>query len=202
MATLFIVQPSHPVLSQIAAEVPAEEISTPTIQNIIQEMLKIAGAERGSEQKPILVGLAAPQIGISKRIILVDTQANEKGGISTVKVYINPKIISKSSEQTEWYEACYSTGEVTAIAKRAKTVTIIALNEEGNSIQETHHDYIARIFQHEIDHLDGIRVPDIVDDDQLYKVKEDEFYLYRNQEGWRHWPHKCTREEWEKIKLG
>jgi peptide deformylase len=200
---LQFVEPSHPVLSQVAEEVQPHEIPTDFIQNLIQKMMEIAGVERGNPGKTVLVGLAAPQIGISKRIILVDTGANGKGGITHVKAYINPKIIAKSVEETEWYEACFSTGSVVGVVMRPKVVTIIALNQKGEEITETHTDYVARIFQHEIDHLDGKRFPPLVkDDNKLHWVEKEEFPLYRNQEGWRHWPKKCPREKWEAIQKG
>jgi peptide deformylase len=197
---LCFVEPSHPVLSQIAREINQIEITGQYIQDLIRKMMEIAGVERGNPKKSVLVGLAAPQIGVSKRIILVDTGANGKGGITNVKLYINPKIISSSVEETEWYEACFSTGCVTGIVSRPKIITVAALNEKGDEVTETHTDYVARIFQHEIDHLDGKRFPHLVkDDNHLHWVERDEFPLYRNQEGWRNWPNKCPREKWEAI---
>jgi|694.fasta_scaffold53299_2 peptide deformylase len=200
---LYIVEPSHPVLSQVAEEVKTNEITSQFIQDLIKKMMQIAGVERENPGKRVLVGLAAPQIGVSKRIILVDTGANGKGGITNVKVYINPKIISKSAEETEWYEACFSTGQVAGIVMRPKIVTIVALNEKGDEVTETHADYVARIFQHEIDHLDGKRFPSLIKDEQkLHWVEKDEFPIYRNQEGWRDWPKKCPKEKWEAIQKG
>lgn len=200
---LDFVEPSHPVLSQVAEEIDPKEITTQPIQDLIQKMMEIAGVERGNPGKRVLVGLAAPQIGVSKRLILVDTGANGKGGITNVKAYINPKIISRSTEVTEWYEACFSTGQVVGIVSRPKVVTVVALNDKGEEITETHTDYIARIFQHEIDHLDGKRFPPLVkDDDKLHWVEKEEFPIYRNQEGWRNWPNKCPREKWDAIQKG
>jgi peptide deformylase len=200
---LCIVEASHPVLSQVAEPIKTDDIPSPLIQDLIKTMMQIAGVERENPEKPVLVGLAAPQIGVSKRIILVDTGANGKGGITNVKIYINPKIVSASTEETEWYEACFSTGRVTGIVSRPKIVTVVALNEKGEEITETHTDYVARIFQHEIDHLDGKRFPSLIKDDQkLHWVEEDEFPLYRNHGAWRDWPKKCPQEKWEAIQKG
>jgi peptide deformylase len=199
----YIVEPSHPVLSQIAEPVRRDEISSRPIQDLISKMMEIAGVNRENPNKSVLVGLAAPQIGISKQIILVDIGANGKGGISDVKVYINPKIIDKSDEEVEWYEGCFSTGNVTGIVKRAQAVTISALNEKGEEVTERHSGYVARIFQHEIDHLYGKRFPSLIEDDEkLHWVEQEEFPLYRNKEGWRNWPNKCPREKWEEIQRG
>lgn len=200
---LHIVEPSHPVLSQIAEEIKKNEITDLFIQSLIKKMLEIAGVERGTPRKTVLVGLAAPQIGVSKRIILVDTGANGKGGISHIQVYINPKITWRSEEETEWYEGCFSTGPVAGIVNRAQRVTISALNEKGEEVTETHTDYVARIFQHEIDHLEGKRFPSLIKDEtKLHLVEKDEFPLYRNQEGWRNWSKICPKEKWEAIQKG
>lgn len=194
------VEPSDPILSRPSAPVSKEEIGTPLLRELIQRMFKIARGEREHRDKKIMVGLAAPQIGVAKRVILVDIGANGKGGISQLKAYINPKIISRSEEEAEWYEGCYSTGCVTGIVKRPRVVTITAWNENGEEVAETHSDYVARIFQHEIDHLDGKRFPSLItDDDKLHWVEEAQFPAYRNEEGWRHWPHKCPKEKWLKM---
>lgn len=203
ISEVYIVDPSHPVLSQVAKEVGRNEITSKSIQDLIAKMKEIAGVNREDPNRSVMVGLAAPQIGISKQIILVDTGANGKGGISDVRVYINPKIIDKSKEEVEWYEGCYSTGNVTGIVSRAQEITLSALNEKGEEIKERHTGYTARIFQHEIDHLYGKRFPSLVeDDDKLHWVEQDQFPLYRNKEGWRNWPNKCPRERWEEIQRG
>jgi len=68
-------------------------------------------------------------------------------------------------------------------------------------VEEEYSGYTARIFQHEVDHLDGKEFTTyITDDKKLHWVEEEEFPAYRNQEGWRHWPHKCPRQKWERIK--
>src|SRR3989338_10628590 len=91
-------EPPHSIiLTQIAPEVRIPEISAVQIQSLIEDMLAIAYGEQEDRKKPVLVGLAAPQIGISKRIILVDIGADGHGKISNLRVYINPEIIWKSS---------------------------------------------------------------------------------------------------------
>lgn len=86
---------------------------------------------------------------------------------------------------------------------RPKIITILALNKKGDEVSETHTDYVARIFQHEIDHLDGKRFPSLIKDEaKLHWVEKDEFPMYRNQEGWRNWPKKCPLEKWEAVQKG
>lgn len=197
------VLPSDPILTKTATPLSVSEIGTPVIVKIIDEMKDVAYGEQQERTKPVLVGLAAPQIGISKRIVLVDVRANGKGDVGDVRVYINPEIIVSSTEKEEWYEGCYSTDRVCGIVSRPTNVTIRALTIAGETTQETYHGYTARIFQHEIDHLNGKEfITHITDDDKLHWVEEADFPEYRNNEAWRVWKKKCPRVKWEKIKRG
>lgn len=194
-------KPSHPILRKVAKEVPISRISSKEMQSIISGMLKIAYGEQKDSKKPIMVGLAAPQIGISKRIILVDVSANGKGGVGNLKVYINPEIIWNSKRKEEWYEGCYSIPGICGIVKRPNSVKIRAFTMQPRwaisprsglqpkFVEEKHTGYVARIFQHEIDHLNGkVFINHIKDPDKLHKVKKREFALYRKS--WRNWPKK------------
>lgn len=94
------------------------------------------------------VGLAAPQIGVSKRIVVIDT------GDEYFEL-INPEIISSEGQQTG-REGCLSVPGVSGIVERYQKVTVKALNRDGEEITITGSDLLARALQHEIDHLDGI----------------------------------------------
>ncbi len=95
------------------------------------------------------VGLAASQVGVSKRIILVD---GEEDGLI---VLINPMIIKSEGEVVE-EEGCLSVPDIYSQVKRSSKVTVKALNENGDPIKITKEGLTARALQHEIDHLDGI----------------------------------------------
>lgn len=195
------VKPDDSILIQVAEKIKPEEIKSPEIEALIERMLNAAYGEQVDRDKPLLVGLAAPQIGISKRIILVDVAARGKGNVGDLRVYINPEIVWKSGDEVEWYEGCYSTDRVCGIVSRPNSIKLKALTREGQLIKEDYEGYTARIFQHEIDHLNGTEfVSHITDDNKLHWVEEDEFPEYRNNEGWKNWPTKCSREKWERIK--
>ena len=195
------VAPDDPVLIKIAKAIDIAKIHSAQTQELVERMLSVAYGEQKDRNKPLLVGLAAPQIGISKRIILVDVAAKGRGEVGDLRVYINPEITWKSEEESEWYEGCYSTDRVCGIVSRPTKIKIKAFTREGKSIEEQHDGYTARIFQHEIDHLNGIEfVSHIADDDKLHWVEEEEFPEYRNNEGWRNWSKKCPRGKWERIK--
>lgn len=195
------VAPDDPVLMKIAEAVDPTKITASQTQELIERMLNVAYGEQTDRDKPLLVGLAAPQIGISKRIILVDVAARGRGEVGDLSVYINPEIIWKSEGESEWYEGCYSTDRVCGIVSRPVRIKVRGFTREGEPVEEGHDGYTARIFQHEIDHLNGIEfVSHIADDEQLHWVEKEEFPEYRNNEGWRNWPKKCPRVKWEKIK--
>ena len=139
MAILEINEYGEPVLREKA--LPVKEV-TPEILNIIKDMAETMYSDSG-------VGLAAPQVGVSKRIILVD---GEEDGLI---VLINPMII-KSEGEAVAEEGCLSIPGIYSQVKRASKVTVKALNENGDPIEITKEALTARALQHEIDHLDGI----------------------------------------------
>lgn len=196
------VRPDDPVLVATAEAVSVSEISSQETKAILDKMLDAALGEQRDASKPLLVGLAAPQVGISKRIILVDVAARGKGNVGDLRVFINPEITWKSEDETDWYEGCYSTSRVCGIVSRPNKIRISAYDQDGQKIEGAEYEgYTARIFQHEIDHLNGIEfVTHITNDDNLHWVEEEEFPEYRNSEGWRHWAKKCPRDKWERIK--
>lgn len=110
------------------------------------------------------MGLAFPQIGINKRIIIIVNEVEE--GIFDNYVFINPKIISNSSEMiaVEAGEGCLSVNrDVEGHVKRYARVTVEGLDEDGNTIRVRAREDLAVAFQHEIDHLDGILFYDRID---------------------------------------
>ena len=139
MAILEIKEYGEPVLREKA--LPVKEI-TPEMLNLIKDMAETMYADSG-------VGLAAPQVGVSKRIILVD---GEEDGLI---VLINPVIIKSEGEVVE-EEGCLSLPGIYSQVRRSSKVTVKALNENGDPIEITKEDLISRALQHEIDHLNGI----------------------------------------------
>ena len=105
------------------------------------------------------VGLAAPQVGINKRVIVYDINAgksDDDGSKKEFKALINPEIIDAQGSVTSKKEACLSVPDYRSNVKRYKTVTVKALDIEGNPVQFNAEGIHSVIFQHEIDHLDGI----------------------------------------------
>lgn len=195
--------PADPILMMKAAEVPLEEIVSDEIQGIIERMLIIAGGERTDPSKRSMVGLAAPQIGIPKQIIIVDTGVDaNRSAFGELEVFINPKITWYSEELIEGREGCFSVDErVLGIVHRAATIKCTAYDRQGNFISKEFTEFTARIFQHETDHLNGIRFPDRVGEEGVLQwVEEDQYPEYRKN--WKEWPVRITYDTWRAMKSG
>jgi peptide deformylase len=200
-ATELRVPPESEVLNLIAEEIPVHEILDEEVQALVDTLFRVAYGRQGDAKYPTLVGLAAPQIGVSKRVVIIGM--NPVGGSEQpeLKEFINPQIIEASDELEEGREACFSTSRVCGIVERAKKVRVRAYNRQGELFEHEFEGFPARVAQHEIDHLDGIRFPDrVANDRDLHWVEENEFGEYR--ENWRTWPVHCPRERWEAVKLG
>ena len=119
---------------------PIEEI-TPRILTLLDDMVETMHDANGC-------GLAAPQVGVLRRIAVVEVEEGE------IYELINPRIVAFSGEQEE-EEGCLSIPGEWGITHRPMHVTVEALNRHGETIQVTGHGLLARAFCHELDHLDG-----------------------------------------------
>jgi peptide deformylase len=138
-----IVLYGEPVLDKQAAAV--SEFDTPELYKFIDDMFESMYAAKG-------VGLAAPQIGISQRIAVIDLSVGEDPQQKIV--LINPEVIHKEQFQTE-EEGCLSIPGFREQVRRPKKVRVRAHNLKGEPFQLTGEDLLARAFCHEIDHLNG-----------------------------------------------
>ena len=114
---------------------------TPRIHTLLDDMVETMRAANG-------VGLAAPQVGILRRIVVIEVEPGEDIEL------INPKIIAFSGEQ-DGQEGCLSVPGRWGMVKRPMHVTVRALNRKGEEFEITGHELLARCFCHELDHLDG-----------------------------------------------
>lgn len=146
MAKLKIVKIGDPALRTVCR--PVDTI-TPRITRLLDDMIETMRAADG-------VGLAAPQVGVLRRIVVIETP-NE--GLIEL---INPKIIAFAGEQ-ESEEGCLSVPGRWGITRRPMHVTVRALNRKGESFDITGSGLLAKAFCHEIDHLDGKLYTDIAE---------------------------------------
>ncbi len=143
MSILQILKYPDPRLKEKAVEV--KEI-TKEIKKLAFDMVETMYSNRG-------VGLAAPQVGVPFRIIVIDIDQLEKE--PNPIICINPEIISHEGK-TKDDEGCLSVPGFTAPVERYKKVVVSFLDLDGNSNEVTAEDFFAKAFQHEIDHLNGI----------------------------------------------
>lgn len=122
------------------------------LKDLISQMFVIMKQKHG-------VGLAAPQIGISKRVFVYGFDTSPRyPGVSGVPMdyAVNPEIIWQSTDMTEFEEGCLSVPNTRGLVVRAKSLTYTYQDIHGATLQKTVHDFAARIVAHEIDHLNGI----------------------------------------------
>ncbi|MBO5778206.1 MAG: peptide deformylase [Clostridia bacterium] len=146
MAILKILTDEDPTLRKTSRKV---EVITPRIQILLDDMIATMRKAGG-------VGLAAPQVGVLRRVVVVETEPGE------VIELINPVIVEKSGSQTG-QEGCLSLPGRWGLCTRPDTVTVEATNRRGERFRVTGYDLTARCFCHELDHLDGILYPDVAD---------------------------------------
>jgi len=142
MAVLEILKYPEPVLTKVAS--PVKNYTGKTA-SLVVDMLETMYAAPG-------VGLAAPQIGVSQRIIVLDVD-HENPGKQIYKL-VNP-VITRSEGEVVWEEGCLSVVDYTAEVRRAAKVEIVAFDEREKEVKIEAEGLLAVALQHEIDHLDG-----------------------------------------------
>jgi peptide deformylase len=148
MSIRVIVKDPDPILREISKPVPK---ITPNIHKLLDNMADTMYDARG-------VGLAAPQIGILKRVIVIDTGEEDAELIEM----INPEITASSGKQLG-PEGCLSIPKLNGDVNRFDKITVKGLNRHGEEIIIHAEEFLARVFQHEIDHLNGILFTDIAE---------------------------------------
>ncbi len=147
MAIRDIVTTPNPVLRKKARKVTD---FGPELQKLIDDMVETMRQAPG-------VGLAAPQVNVSQRVIVVE-YGNEEDEEAPAKLYtlVNPEIVRFSPETLLGNEGCLSVVGFQGEVERSQDITVKALNRRGKPVKIKAKGWTARIFQHEIDHLDGV----------------------------------------------
>ena len=147
MAIREIIQIEHPVLRRKAQEV---KDFGPDLQTLIDDMIETMRVAPG-------VGLAAPQVNISQRVIVVEF-GSEEDPEAPAKLFtvVNPEITRASTETLMGIEGCLSVPVFIGDVERSAAVTVKGLNRRGQPIKIKAENWLARIFQHEIDHVNGV----------------------------------------------
>ena len=148
-----LVPENHPALHTIAEEVTREEIDNHSAAKIIKDMRSVLHSY--CAEGLTAVAIAAPQIGIAKRIFLIEDQNPGRDQLPSL-VAINPQIIKTSRRTKLLDEGCLSIPDTYGRVERHTNVTMVALDEYGTQYERGAGGLLAQIIQHETDHLDGI----------------------------------------------
>ncbi len=163
-----LVPQNHPALHTIAESVTEEDFKNGTVEKIIRGLKKALLTY--SVDGFIPVAIAAPQIGISKRIFIIDDQSDSKNRDPLPKIIaINPQILKTSKTTHLVEEGCLSLPELYGKVRRHTKVTLSALDEGAKPYQRGASGLMAQIIQHENDHLDGILFTDKAE--EVWKIQ-------------------------------
>ena len=179
MAVLKVAKLGNPVLRLIAEPLAPERIRDDLeIQTLIDDMIDTMRMEKG-------VGLAAPQVSRSLRIVVLECLGSErypdKDGFPLMAL-INPVFTKRSRKTVKGWEGCLSLPDLRGLVPRSREVTLEAYDRMGERLTITTDGFLAVALQHEIDHLDGIvfldRIPDLAN-----LAYQEEFDTYWTEEG-------------------
>ena len=154
---LQIAQLGHPIIRQRASEIPDQQI--PKIQDLVDDMLLTVADANGA-------GIAAPQVYVSKRVFIVASNPSRRypnAPDMDPTPIINPEIIWKSSEIHNDWEGCLSIPGIRGLVPRHKSIRIVYTTRHGDRVEHEYSGFIARVFQHEFDHLEGLVFLDRLD---------------------------------------
>ena len=164
----------HPVLRARARPIDRGEIMGPAVQKLIDDLMATMIEYHG-------VGLAAPQVHAGVRVFVASMDHDEGGDGEPVAI-INPEITPVGADIVEDWEGCLSIPDIRGRVPRAREIKVQAFDRRGDRIELRAHDYVARVLQHETDHLDGILFVDrmrsfetltFLDEYSRYWVKDD-----------------------------
>jgi peptide deformylase len=153
-----------------------EQFDSPNIRQIIKDMQTTLAASQG-------VGLAAPQISHLKRIIIVasrPTTRYPKAPLMAATIMINPVFQALSEEKEKDWEGCLSIPGIRALVPRYKVIQVRYTDKHGNPVEQKFENFVARVFQHEADHLEGKVYLDRVESSQDI-ISESEYFKLFNQ---------------------
>ena len=152
-----LLQLGHPHLRLLAK--PIDDVRDPTIQTFIDDLLLFVEEVGG-------MGIAAPQVDVSLQLFIMASKPNSRyprAPVMPQTVVINPEIIASATEQEKGWEGCLSVPGLRGLVPRATHIKVRYLTREGDTVETGYDGFIARIFQHELDHLRGTLFTDRVE---------------------------------------
>ena len=176
-----VIRMGHPTLKKVADQLTKEEILSAETKELIQDLYDTMKFEGG-------LGIAAPQIDVSKQVALIEIPSDSKryGELqaSPLMVIINPQIIYLTEETQGFYEGCLSVPGLRGYVERPKKIKVTYLDEKALQHEVEVNDFLATVFQHELDHLFGKLYTDRMQDLSTLTFTEefDQFHKKENKE--------------------
>lgn len=146
-----VIKMGHPTLRKVADDVTLEELNTEEFKTLLVDLFETMKAEGG-------IGIAAPQIDVSKKVTLIQIPDHSRYGDmqgTPLLTIINPVITFLTKEEQGFWEGCLSVPGLRGYVERPKKVQINYINESGEEKEIIAEDFLATVFQHELDHLFG-----------------------------------------------
>ncbi len=176
MAVQQVIRMGHPLLTKVAS--PVEQFNTHELDALVQDMFDTMAALNGA-------GLAAPQIAVSKRVVIFGVEANPRyPEVEAVPmtVLINPQIsVLDSSEEVDW-EGCLSVPGLRGLVPRNRKIHYSGYDQRGQALERTADGFHARVVQHEVDHIDGILYPQRIRDMRSFGFESELFPELENSD--------------------
>ena len=169
MAAREVLRMGHPVLREKAK--PVEKTGTSELRELVADMKETMAARNGA-------GLAAPQIGVSQRVVIFGVEKNPRypdAEAVPFTVLVNPKITMLTRDVESDWEGCLSVPGMRGVVPRYTKLRYTGTDEEGNPIDRVAEGFHARVVQHECDHLDGILYPQRMTDMRTFGFTKELF---------------------------
>jgi peptide deformylase len=164
-----VLRMGHPVLREKAK--PVEAFGTPELRALLEDMKETMAAKNGA-------GLAAPQIGVSQRVVIFGVDHNPRypdAESVPFTVLVNPKLVMLTRDVEEDWEGCLSVPGMRGVVPRYTKLRYSGFDIDGNPIERVAEGFHARVVQHECDHLDGILYPQRMSDMSKFGFNEELF---------------------------
>jgi peptide deformylase len=176
MAIRKVARLGHPVLRQKTREVTREEISSPEMRRLVRDMVETMHEYGG-------VGLAAPQVHESVRLAVIEYDEEEQPeGQSSLHVIWNARVKVLDETLSGFWEGCLSVPGMRGYVERPSKIEVSYLDERGKPQRLVASGFLATVFQHELDHLDGVVYVDKITDKSRFAFTE-EYARYHVEEG-------------------
>jgi peptide deformylase len=178
MAIRKIARLGHPVLRQKCRDVTREEISSPEMRRLVRDMVETMHEYGG-------VGLAAPQVHENVRLAVIeydDEQQGQAGAQQPLLVIWNARVKVLDETLSGFWEGCLSVPGMRGFVERPRKIEVNYLDERGKPQNLVAEGFLATVFQHELDHLDGVVYVDKITDKTKFAFSE-EYARYHVEEG-------------------